>query len=186
MRESLTAVPPTSPDAAAFARLVAAHQDGVYALAVHLSRDADVAADLAQEAFVRLWTRGAHIWPTAEAPRLRSWLLRTVRNLAIDHLRAALPRRADSSDSTLDGLCDDAPTPSESAEHADDAACAFDALHTLREPYRSLVMLRDVEGLAYSDLVATLGLPLATVKVYLHRGRAMLRAAYLLRTRAHA
>ena len=186
----LAPVPPPSPaDAApesAFARIVGAHQDRVVALAVHLTRDADLGADLAQEAFIRLWTRGAAFWPTADTPRLRAWLLRTVRNLAIDHHRAALPRRADSSEATLDALCDDAPTPSESAEHADDAACAFDALHTLREPYRSLVMLRDVEGLAYADLVATLGLPLATVKVYLHRGRAMLRAAYLLRTRAHA
>ncbi len=183
-------MPPHLPaDAApesAFARIVGAHQDRVVALAVHLTRDADLGADLAQEAFIRLWTRGAALWPTAEAPRLRAWLLRTVRNLAIDHHRAALTRRTTSDDATLDGLCDDGPTPGERAEDADETAFAFEALDTLREPYRSLVLLREVEGLAYAELAETLDLPLATVKVYLHRGRAMLRAAFALRTRAHA
>ena len=186
----LAPVPPPSPaDAApesAFARIVGAHQDRVVALAVHLTRDADLGADLAQEAFIRLWTRGAAFWPTADTPRLRAWLLRTVRNLAIDHHRAALTRRVANDDATLDSLCDDGPSPGERAEDADESAWAMGALDTLREPYRSLVLLREVEGLAYADLALALDLPLATVKVYLHRGRAMLRAAYLLRTRAHA
>lgn len=171
----------------AFERVVSAHQDGVHALAVYLTRDADLAADLAQEAFVRLWTRGADLWPSAEPARIRAWLLRAVRNLALDHVRAPAQRRAaaDSADA-LDHACDDAPTPGESVEDADDRATAFAALQTLREPYRSLVYLRDVEGLAYDDIGATLGLPLTTVKVYLHRGRAMLRDAYLRRTRVYA
>ena len=176
-----------SPAHSSFERLVAAHQDGVYALAVLLTRDADVAADLAQDAFVRLWTRGADVWPTADAPRIRAWLLRTVRNLALDHLRTPARRHAaPNADDEIAALCDDAPTPGESAEEADEQAWAVEALHSLREPYRSLLHLREVEGLAYDAIGTTLGLPLTTVKVYLHRGRAMLRDAYLRRTGALA
>lgn len=171
-------MPPASPSA--FARVVHAHQDRVYSLAVHLCGDADDAADLAQEAFVRLYERAADFWPSAADGALRSWLMSTVRRLVIDRYRT---RHTLRDEAALDTALDPAPTPYEVTASGDERALAFAALDTLREPYRSLVLLRDVEDLPYAEIGDALGLPLASVKVYLHRGRAMLRTAYLRRTR---
>ncbi|HYE59007.1 MAG TPA: sigma-70 family RNA polymerase sigma factor [Rhodothermales bacterium] len=174
-------MPPASPTA--FARVVRAHQDRVFSLAVHLCGDADDAADLAQEAFVRLYERASDFWPSASDGLLRAWLLSTVRRLVIDRHRT---RHALRDEAALDAALDDAPSPYEAAETGDAHARAFAALDTLREPYRSLVLLRDVEDLPYAEIGKVLDLPPASVKVYLHRARAMLRAAYLRRTREFA
>jgi RNA polymerase sigma-70 factor (ECF subfamily) len=49
------------------------------------------------------------------------------------------------------------------------------ALRALGEPYRSIVILREIEEYKYEDSSEALDLPLNTVKVYLHRGRKALR-----------
>ena len=155
------------------------HQDRVYAFALYLVGDADAAADLAQTAFVRLWERGADV---AEAAQ-RAWLLRTVRNAALDRFRR---QRFDGTVSDFDALEADDPSPLDQTETADLAAHAFAALDTLDEPYRSLVLLCDVQALAYAEAASVLELPLNTVRVYLHRARARLRSAFFLRTRERA
>ena len=45
----------------------------------------------------------------------------------------------------------------------------------IAEPYRSIVILREVQELKYEEISGAMNLPLNTVKVYLHRGRKMLR-----------
>jgi RNA polymerase sigma-70 factor (ECF subfamily) len=49
------------------------------------------------------------------------------------------------------------------------------ALDSLSEPQRSIVILREIQGLKYDEICQALQLPMATVKVYLHRGRRTLR-----------
>ena len=171
-------MPPASPSA--FACVVRTHQDRVYSLAVHLCGDADDAADLAQEAFVRLYERAADFWPSAAEGALRAWLMSTVRRLVIDRHRT---RHTLRDETALGAALDPAPSPYEATEADQERTLAFAALATLREPYRSLVLLRDVEDLPYAEIGDALGLPLASVKVYLHRARAMLRTAYHRRTR---
>ncbi len=164
-----------------FSALVGQHQDAVYGLALYLTRDADAAADVAQEAFVRLWTHRE----TVEADRAGAWLMRVTRNLAIDHLRARKRARCDA-DAEPDATPDLAPLPDVHAEQQADLADAHAALDTLREPFRSLLVLRELQDLSYDEIGEALDLPLTSVKVYLHRARKMLRAAYLEQTRAYA
>lgn len=49
------------------------------------------------------------------------------------------------------------------------------AIRELEEPYRSIVILREIDELAYDEIASSLVLPLNTVKVYLHRARKLLR-----------
>ncbi|MCK5406646.1 MAG: sigma-70 family RNA polymerase sigma factor, partial [Candidatus Krumholzibacteria bacterium] len=51
------------------------------------------------------------------------------------------------------------------------------ALATVDEPYRSIVVMREVQDMTYAEITEALEIPLNTVKVYLHRGRRMLRVA---------
>ena len=53
------------------------------------------------------------------------------------------------------------------------------AVGSLDEPYRSILVLREIEGLAYAEIADALDLPLNTLKVYLHRARRRCRAALL-------
>ncbi|HEX9952352.1 MAG TPA: sigma-70 family RNA polymerase sigma factor [Rubricoccaceae bacterium] len=151
--------------------LVRLHADLVYRVALRVTGTADDAADAAQEALVKLWRHGA----TVPAERQRAWAARVARNAALDLLRrrAVRPRTADDD---LDPACT-SDLPDADAETRDLRASLDAALQTLGEPFRSLVVLRDVEGLAYDEIAEALDLPLTTVKVYLHRARARLRAA---------
>ena len=173
-------LPPVPVAAALFDRFVRAHQDRVYTFALHLTGDPDEAADVAQEAFIRLWQKGDGVADGG----VRAWLLRAARNVAIDRFRArkAVPEPAGFWESRPDA----GPSPSDVLEANAEAAQALAALATLREPFRCLVLLADVQGLAYAEVGEALGLPLTSVKVYLHRARRMLREAYLHRTRESA
>ena len=151
--------------------LVRLHADLVYRVALRVTGCADDAADAAQEALVKLWRHGAAV----PAERQRAWAARVARNAALDLLRrrAVRPR---TTDDDLDPACTSA-LPDADAETRDLRETLDAALGTLGEPFRSLVVLRDVEGLAYDEIADALDLPLTTVKVYLHRARARLRAA---------
>jgi len=157
-----------SPDA-----LVRLHSDLVYRVALRVTGSAEDAADAAQEALVSVWRHGAAV----PADRQRAWAARVGRNAALDLVRRRAVRpRPILSDVALDPACS-GPLPDAAAEEADLRAGLAEALGGLGEPFRSLVVLRDVEGLAYDEISEALGLPLTTVKVYLHRARTRLRAA---------
>ena len=68
-----------------------------------------------------------------------------------------------------------APGPQNQAEGAEFRERLKKALGQLPEPHRSIVVLREIQGLAYDEIAAAVDRPLNTVKVYLHRGRKMLR-----------
>lgn len=63
------------------------------------------------------------------------------------------------------------PGPSECAEKVEATAEIERQFAGLNEPYRSLLVLREVQGLSYQAIAAALEMPLSSVRVYLHRGR---------------
>ncbi|HTQ79314.1 MAG TPA: sigma-70 family RNA polymerase sigma factor, partial [Thermoanaerobaculia bacterium] len=67
------------------------------------------------------------------------------------------------------------PDPAERAEAADFRRKLLGALGRLEEPYRSVLILREIQDLKYQEISEALNLPLNTVRVYIHRGRQRLR-----------
>lgn len=155
--------------------LVRQHQDRVYGLAVHLLRDTDEAADVAQDVLVRLWKHRDGI----DAERVVGWLLRVTRNACIDahRKRQAYQRVVTSDDEAAQRAPSLGRSPDAEAEAHHLRPHLRRALDDLGEPYKSLVILRDVQGLSYTELCDALDLPMPRVKVYLHRARKRLRAA---------
>ena len=152
--------------------LVRQHADLAYRVCLRVTGDRDDAADATQRVLVKLWQHGPEIPPASR----RAWTARVARNAALDLLRRRAARPAAAGDAVIalaDG--DDAPDAlaesSELRRHLDAAVASLD------EPYRSIVVLREVEGLAYAEIADALDLPLNTLKVYLHRARKRLRAA---------
>lgn len=152
---------------------LAAHRHHVYGYALRLLGDAQDAADVTQDVLVRLWQEGERVEPD----RRRAWVLRVTRNACLDALRSRKTRRAYTpTDAALLRVapCDDH-SPHLLTEAADFRRHLDDALARLDEPYRSILILREIQGLPYSEIADALDLPLNTLKVYLHRGRRSLR-----------
>ena len=105
-------------------------------------------------------------------------MLKVTRNACLDLLRKRKTRQAYTpATPSIDDFEHDAPTPERLTESSDLRVFLEHAIGQLDEPYRSLVVLREIHGLSYSELAETLDLPLSTTKVYLHRARQRLRTA---------
>ena len=156
-----------------FERSVRKYQHRIYGFAVYFLGDKVEAQDVTQDVLLRLWQHRDEIDET----RVLGWLLRVTRNACVDALRKRKARsnvmRADTE--ALGYAPGNGPTPEASAEAADFQGHLGRALSRIAEPYRSIVILREVQELRYEEISGAMNLPLNTVKVYLHRGRKMLR-----------
>jgi RNA polymerase sigma-70 factor (ECF subfamily) len=151
---------------------VAAHGRKVYTLAVYLLANREEAEDVTQEVLVRLWRRGRDVVPE----KIRPWLVRVTRNACIDALR----RRKGGSQVVIDDapgidLHEPAPGPERLAHSSQLGGKILRALETLSEPGRSVVILREIQGLSYQEIGEALEMPMSSVRVTLHRGRRRLR-----------
>ncbi len=168
----------------AFSRLVDLHKRSVYGLCARLLADAEEARDAAQETFVRAY---AAIDAFDAAQPFAPWVLRIARNHCLDVLRRRLPARQRLElDADPDGdegrrepeLADpSALRGDEAMERAELRSTLDAAVATLPPNYREAIHLFHVEHLSYKEIAATMEVPIGTVMTWLHRARALLRAA---------
>ncbi len=150
------------------------HKDRVHNYARGILHDAEDAKDVAQECLIRLWRHREQIEPGAGC---RSWLLRSAHNLCIDRLRRRSTRlEAVPNDDAADPT-DGRPGPERLASSAELAGRLERALLELEDRDRAIVLLREVEGLAYEEIAGLLDLRMGTLKATLHRAREKLRQA---------
>jgi RNA polymerase sigma-70 factor, ECF subfamily len=162
---------------AAFGDVVMAYQDLVYGVCLRVVRDPAAAEDVAQDAFVNAY-RALRRYPARriEELRLRPWLARIALNLARNAVRDR--RAADELDETVEPRAPAGDEPLSLAQRREERNLWARLLAGLPERYRHAVALRHVDGLSYPELAQTLGKPAGTVKSDVHRGVALLRAAY--------
>lgn len=162
-------------DDATFERLVVEHKDRVFSFAVHLLGDREEGRDVAQESLVRLWNHRDRV-PEIAA---RAWLMRTAHHLCIDRLRQRGSRPA-AEPAALEVLeAAGTARPDRRAASRQLAERIATALEGLTPRDRSLLLLRDVHGLAYEEIAQTLSMPMGTLKAALHRARDRCRQALL-------
>ena len=150
-----------------FRQWVSEYQDQAWSLARYLLKDAAEAEDVCQEAFVKLWNHQDSI----DHEKVRAWLMKVTRNGCLDRIRRRKP-----SEELGEWHEDMAGSgPQQGAEHQELGHWLQRAIDRLGEPYRSLVVLRDVQQNSYEEVAEALELSLAQVKVYLHRARKQLR-----------
>jgi RNA polymerase sigma-70 factor (ECF subfamily) len=142
------------------------HQDRVWSLARYLLRDAGEAEDAAQEVFVSLWKHRDSI----DGQRVGPWLMRVTRNECLDRLRRSRPGEELDDYHAAEGS-----GPLSDMQRAEVSRWLKLAISKLEEPYRSLVVLRDVQQHSYADVALTMELTMEQVKVYLYRARRQLR-----------
>ena len=146
------------------------HKDRLLTYAAWLLGDVEEARDLTQEALMRLWMHRESVARQAA----RTWLLRTVQRLAIDRLRRGSPRSLAERGRLR--LPPAAAAPGLAAEERERRDAVGRALSRMCPADRSILLLREFQGLSYGELTRVLELPLGTVKTNLHRARRRLRA----------
>ena len=158
-------------DQAAIAAIVVEQQRYVYSIAMSILHDPDDAADLTQDAFIRmLRALGTYRGET----KLTTWLYRLVVNLGIDRLRrrGAPAIRLDQEEDAPD-LPSTAPDDDVTAtvERRDEARAVREAIARLPDAQRIALTLHYFEDLRYEDIAEIMGIPLNTVKSHIRRGK---------------
>lgn len=158
---------------ARFDKLFKVHRNRVYGFAFHYLNSSDRAADVTQDVFVRLWKNRDSV----EEDRVLGWLLRVTRNACVDAIRKqkAYEKRVQTNSDIIMEKAGSDPLPDERVEASIFREHLQSALQTLDEPYRSIILLREIQEYKYEEISETLDIPLNTVKVYLHRARKAIR-----------
>ena len=161
----------------AFNQLVLLYQSIAYNVAYRILSNPDAAADATQDAFLKAYKAISKF----RGGSFKSWLLRIVTNTCYDQLRRKKRRPATSLDDLpVDAdhslyLRDPASQPDEYAERQELNRAIQAGIGTLPVEQRVVVVLSDVQGMSYQEIVEITGLSLGTVKSRLSRGRAKLR-----------
>ena len=171
-------------DAGAFKALVIRYQRKVYAVALGIVKDPDLAWDVAQEAFVRVHQ---HLGEFKGDSAFSTWLFRIGTHLAIDSVRKERQSQKDDLDDVREsdligggeGILSTSlgADPSENALRRELAGKMEAALGTLPVIHREILVLRELEGLSYEELAARLGIQKGTVMSRLFHARKKMQAA---------
>jgi RNA polymerase sigma-70 factor (ECF subfamily) len=171
----------------AFSWLIARYHQPIYSLLARTLYDRADAADLTQEVFVKIF-RGVGNFHGESS--LRTWIYRIAlreasnqRRWWMRHKQQEIPieqqlteRNSGSSLRLKDTLVDSTESPFDMAVHSENRARVEAALKKVPEPFRTTLILRDIEGFVYEEVAEMQGVNLGTVKSRLVRGRACLKA----------
>jgi RNA polymerase sigma-70 factor (ECF subfamily) len=136
--------------------------DGLYRFALKVMNDMDVAKDIVQEAFERLWISRK----TVEESKAKSYLFTVAYHSMIDK-----KRKYKLLDKYTNEMFDDA----HNEQYSDLNELLHRAAERLPDIQRSVLLLRDYEGYSYEEIEKITGLNLAQVKVYIHRARLQMK-----------
>ncbi|MGP8271184.1 MAG: RNA polymerase sigma factor [Terracidiphilus sp.] len=179
----------------AFAWLIARFHQPIYSLIARSVQDRADAADLTQEVFVKVF-RGVGSFHGESS--LRTWIYRIAlreasnqRRWWMRHKQQETPIEQEMGGGDCgaplllkDTLIDPAESPFDEAVHEENRARVEAALLQVPEPFRTTLILRDIEGFVYEDVAEMQGVNLGTVKSRLVRGRACLKAILMAQSAA--
>jgi RNA polymerase sigma-70 factor (ECF subfamily) len=171
-----------SPDKAAFAELLRRHQSHVERVLYHLAPDWQDRSDLVQEVWIRVYR---HIKRLQEPIKFRGWLSRIATNLFYDELRKrkrhrqplSLDARLAVEDGEMDWeIASDTPGPDETLTTREFYDQLQLAIADLPDVFRTTIVLREIQGMAYEEIAEITGVSLGTVKSRIARARLRLQS----------
>jgi len=165
-----------------FEEVALVHLDALYRSALRLTHNRSEAEDLVQETCLRAF-RGFHRFNPGT--NCRAWLFTILRNAFLNRIRQAgrdvlAGESVDLESTTFPGVAETLPARGHPDEEFFQTVLHGDvdrALKALPLPLREVVILADLEGLAYKEIAQVVGCPIGTVMSRLSRGRGLLRQA---------
>ena len=157
-------------DRNAFGELVRCHYQGVVSVVYRMCGDTGLAEDAAQEAFMRAWVNLPSYQPKG---CLRNWLYRIAINAALDVLRRKPEERLEDEEALR--MPDQVEGPETALIEKEQVALLKQAMKSLPEAARSVLVLREYGGLSYQEIASVLDVPVGTVMSRLNYARNRLR-----------
>jgi RNA polymerase sigma-70 factor (ECF subfamily) len=169
-----------SGDVESFELLISSYDKRAYNIAYRIMGNEEDAKDMAQEALFRVFKSLKDFKGQAA---FSTWLYRIVTNVCLDELRRRKNEKYVSIDSTIHTdsgelhmeLCSDKETPENIYERVEQRELIKNAIKEMSEDYRSVIILRDIQGFSYEEISVILDWSLGTVKSRINRARTMLR-----------
>ncbi|TET54955.1 MAG: sigma-70 family RNA polymerase sigma factor [Anaerolineales bacterium] len=168
-------------DKDAFTELFTRYEGRIFGYVYRMVGNRAWAEDIAQDAFIRAHQQLGRLGPPHD---FKSWVYRIAGNLAVDSLRrhktevplpdwdAGETAAPEPADQRRDG------DPERQAQASDVRNAVWRALHELSDNYRRVLVLRELEGLSYTEIAAAAAMSLGNVRVTLHRARRQFRDLY--------
>lgn len=158
-------------DRRAFETLYRSVGPRLHGVALRFMGRPDLAEEVLQEAFVRIWNNASRYESHLSAPM--TWMINITRNQAIDQLRKHRDRPL--TDLEQDALQDESPSAHDQLSSAREAHALNRCLETLEGMQRQSITVAYFQGLSCSELAEHLAAPLGSVKSWIRRGMERLR-----------
>lgn len=139
------------------------YSDNLYRFILKHIKDTDVAKDIVQDTYEKIWRKVNDI----ESTNAKSYLFTTAHHTLVDHTRKA-KKQGDYTEAVENGL-------KHENQYSDTKEILNAALDRLPEIQKSVVLLRDYEGYDYAEIGKITSLSESQVKVYIFRARAFLK-----------
>lgn len=165
-------------DNEAFSGIIQDYQNRIFRYVYSKVYDYDEALDMTQEIFVMTMES---LKSFRRESKFSTWLYSIMVNYCKNYRKkreryAVIPiTRGDGAEEFELQIPDDREDPARDIIDGDSLRIVKEELFNLPDDYREILILRDIEGLSYNDIVRVLGINLSSVKVRIHRGRAMLK-----------
>jgi len=156
-------------DKEAFGQIIYPYERLIYNIAYKYMGNAEDAKDIAQESLLKIYL---NIKSCKSLDTFKAWSAKITVNTALDALRVRSRKGTDTLDEFQAPVTDE---PEHTAIYNEDIKRLKDAINSLREEHRTMIILRDLEGFSYEELAQTAGIALGTVKSRLSRARLALR-----------
>jgi len=158
-------------DKTAFQCFFEEHWNRIYQSIYLLVKQAELAEDIAQDVFVKLWDRRSQL---EEVVNIKSYLFLMARNAAIDHLRKKTLVPA-NIDYLIAYFHDRAPSPQHALEYKELQKMLDDAINLLPPKLKEVFLLSRDEGLSHADIAEKKGISIVSSKTYIVRSLKFIR-----------
>ena len=156
----------------AFGRLYDLYLDSIYNFIFYQVSSREEAEDLTEMVFLKAFEKLAEFRDQKVMENFRAWLYRIARNLVIDHYRTRKPTTHLDPEAPIEASD---LAPETEVQLRDEIREAMNVIRELEEPFKQVIILRFIEGLAYREVAEIMEIKLNYVRVLQHRALNMIR-----------
>ncbi len=167
-------------DVSAFEQLISSYEKRAYNIAYRMLNNEEDAKDATQEAFIKIYKS---IKGFREESSFSTWLYRIVTNTCLDELRKQKRNETVPLEVSIEhdkgtirfeqGV--DKVSPEDIYDRLMERQIVLDTINSLKEDYKAVIILRDLQGFSYEEIASILGCSLGTIKSRINRARNALK-----------
>lgn len=167
-------------DILAFEKLISSYEKKAYNIAYRMMNNEEDAKDVTQEAFIKIYKS---IKNFREESSFSTWLYRIVTNVCLDELRKKKRNETTPLELNIENdkgtthieIGMDEETPEDLYERLEERQMILNTINSLKDDYKTVIILRDIQGFSYEEIASILSCSLGTVKSRINRARNALK-----------